>query len=236
MFQKSIQALFSKTCPLGSKLSLCYFLQSLFTWAGSHQPSLVFGRDDRCLMTNDNLLLNNARGYPHSHGEDWLSLTGVNWAREEPFQSHTFSTHQILRPNLSQQNDSEAKASPPPVTVHAPWSAKGQEQITKDLPDTEERGITTHFRHWWGLKSLCSATFKWGLVKTTDDNRGRQAMVTLSHSFLFFTFFLNFLFNRVLHWSVQKLNKYSKPLTIVFQEARAAPAGERTFVNRGSHG
>lgn len=57
----------------------------------------------------------------------------------------------------------------------------------------------------------------------------KQAMITLLH------FLKNFLFNRALHWSVQKLNYY-KPLIIAFREARAAPAGERTSVSRGSHG
>lgn len=31
----------------------------------------------------------------------YLLFTGVNWAREEQFQSHTLSTHQILRPILT---------------------------------------------------------------------------------------------------------------------------------------
>ena len=39
--------------------------------------------------------------HPTHHGQDWLSFRGVNRAREEQFQSHTLSAHQILRPILT---------------------------------------------------------------------------------------------------------------------------------------
>lgn len=178
VFKLSTKALLWITCPLGSKLALGYFSESLITPAGSFQPSLPFQRG--WILDNMPKWMGLPLSPPHNR-QDWLSFRGVNWATEEQFQSHTLSTHQILRPILGQQMPGASK--PHHSRFSAPCLEKGQEQITKDLTDIKERGIAQYFRHWWRPKGLCSVTFKWDLFKTTDDNGERTSN---DYSFAFF--------------------------------------------------
>lgn len=73
--------------------------------------------------------------------------------------------------------------------------------------------------------------------ETTDGERDKQQWLLFCISFFSFFFFFLFLFYRALHWSVQKKIKLSTiNLSNDNLRVRAAPAWERTSVNRGSHG
>lgn len=99
-FNCPLKALLWITCPLGSKLASGYFPESLFTPAGFFQPSLPFQRG--WILDNMPKWLGLPLSPPHNR-QDWSAFRGVNRATQEQFQSHTLSTHQILRPILGQQ-------------------------------------------------------------------------------------------------------------------------------------
>lgn len=127
--------------------------------------------------------------------------------------------------------DSEASKHHHGISVRpAPREIRSRSQ----RPHWYKREITKHFRHQRGPRGLCSATFKWN----HRWREGQTAMITLLHFFLFFFFFFSFFFfYRALHWSVQKKIKLSTiNLSNDNLRVRAAPAWERTSVNRGSHG
>lgn len=111
-------------------------------------------------------------------------ITGVNQAREEQFQSHTLSTHRISGQFSQPTKDSEASkphhrgsARPAPTKVRSRLQRTSLIQKREELlniSDTDE-----------DQKGLCSATFKWELFKTTDDNREQTSN---DYSFAFFFF------------------------------------------------
>lgn len=150
------------------------------------------------------IFFSNDWGFTSPEKQGWLSFTGVNWAKEELFQSHTFSTHQICRPNLTVDKVTLKQASPTMEFTHpALRKARSLLQRTSLI----QKRITKHFRHWWGPKGLCFATFKWDLFcfsRPQMTTGSKQVMIILSA--LFLEKKKNFLFNRVLHWSVQNLS------------------------------
>ena len=162
VFQLPTKALLWITCPLGSKLASGYFPESLFTPAGFFQPSLPFQRG--WILDNMPKWLGLPLSPPRNR-QDWLLSRGVNRATQEQFQSHTLSTHQILRPILGQQMPGASKPHHQ-GSVHPAW-----------------RKVRSRFRHRWRPKGLCSVTFKWDLFKTTDDNGERTSN---DYSFAFF--------------------------------------------------
>lgn len=129
------------------------------------------------------------------------SITGVNWAREEQFQSHTLSTHGISGQFSQSTNDSEASKPHHHGSAH-PALRKGRSRLQRTSLIQKREELLNICDTDEDQTGLCSATFKWELFKTTDDN-GEQT--SNDYSFAFF-FFFNFLFNRALHWSVQNLN------------------------------
>lgn len=153
---------------------------------------LCYCRDDGFSVTNSCL---------QWLGPPPLPQTGpVHWAREEQFQSHTHSTHQILRPNLSQQMT--LKQASPTISVHAPCFEKGQEQITKALTDTkrEELPNISDTRRTKG-PLFCHIQ-----MRSFQDRRWQQGANKRRRSDHSFAFLKIFPFNRALHRSVQKLN------------------------------
>lgn len=128
--------------------------------------------------------------------------------------------------------DSEASKHHHGILAHpAPREVRSRSQ----RPHWYKREITKHFRHQRGPRGLCSATFKWNHRWQGGDEQ--QRLLFCISFFFFFPFSFFFFFYRALHWSVQKKIKLSTiNLSNDILRARAAPAWERTSVNRGSHG
>lgn len=87
-----------------------------------------------------------------------------------------------------------SKSKTPPIMVHeAPALLKVRSRLQRTSL-IQKRGITTHFRYWWGPKNLCSVTFKWDSVQDHRCQRGAEEQWLLfcnSWLFLFFnTLFL----------------------------------------------
>lgn len=131
---------------------------------------------------------------------DRLSFAGVTRAREEQFQSHTLSTHQISGQFSQSTNDSEAskphhRGSAHPALRKVRNTVQRTSLIQKreeslNISDTNEEQrafVPPHSNENFSRPQMTTGS--------------KQAMITLLRSFFF-----NFLFNRALHWSVQKLN------------------------------
>lgn len=154
-------------------------------------------------------------------------FTGV---REEQIQSHALSTHQILRP-IPTANKGLWSKQAPSWYLSAPCSKRDQEQITKTSLIQKRNYQTFQTPKRTKGPLFCHIQMKPQMARGTNSN-------DYSFAFLSFLFFFSFFFfYRALHWSVQKKIKLSTiNLSNDNLRVRAAPAWERTSVNRGSHG
>lgn len=178
----SKEALLKITSPLGSKTHSDSFLKNLFASDMTDGLSQIHFQHER--------------GHPQPTVRTGYHSQVSIWAREEQFQSHTLSTHRILRPVLTVSIGLKQASTIVAFQFTLLWERSGadykgphwykRERSYQTFQDTDEDQRAFVLPH---------------SNETTDDNGEQTAMITLLHSF-----FLNFLFNRALHWSVQKLN------------------------------
>lgn len=169
----SSKALFEITGPLGSKRSfrLC-----------SGKPVLFHGLLPTTSATAEmmgflsQIRVYNDWGHPHSHRQD--RFTGL--------EKNSFKAIHIAPTKFSGQISVNkwlwSKQAPPSRFTH-PASRKVRSRLQRPSLIQKERNYQT-FQTLGGPKDLCSATFKWDLFKTADDNREQtsvDAVITLLH-------------------------------------------------------
>lgn len=160
------KALLKITSPLGSQTHSDSFLE---------KP--VHIRDDGLFITNP--FPKWAGPPPPTARAGYHSQVSI-WAREEQFQSHTLSTHRILRPFLIVSIGLKQASTIVVFQFTLLWERSGADYKGPHWYKREK--LTKHFRHWWGPKGLCSATFKW-------DHRWQRGANSNDYSFAFFVFF-----------------------------------------------
>lgn len=179
----SKEALLKITSPLGSKTHSDSFLENLFT------SDMMDGLSQ--------IHFQHERGHPQPTVRTGYDSQVSIWAREKQFQSHTLSTHRILRPVLTVSKGLKQASTIVAFQFTLLW---------------ERSGADYKGPHWY-KRERSYQTFQ-TLMRTKGPLfchiQMRPQMTTGSKQqwllFCILFFFLNFLFNRALHWSVQKLN------------------------------
>lgn len=115
---------------------------------------------------------------------DRLSFTGVNWAREEQFPSHTLSTHQISGQFSQSTNDSEASKPHHHGSVHpALRKVRSTVQRTSLIQKREESLNISDTDEDQRVFVLPHSNENFSRPQMTTGSK--QAMITLLHSFFF---------------------------------------------------
>lgn len=122
----------------------------------------------------------NERGHPQPTARTGYHSQVSIWAREEQFQSHTLSTHRILRPVLTVSIGLKQASTIVVFQFTLLWERSGADykgphwykrEKLPNISDTDEDQRAFVLPH---------------SNETTDDNGEQTAMITLLHSFFFF--------------------------------------------------